>query len=182
MTDKTRFFTPQYILDAVEEMGPIVLDPCADPHSRVNAQRAIMLPKMAAELNASPEELEQAGIVVGDGLQIDWRSFPNIHGVVFVNPPYGRSHNEAWAEKIWNSWRANQDTIVLVPASVGVGWWEDYWKAEAICFVRGRIRFDHLTEGQEGQAGTFDSALCYFGANKEKFKSVFSKLGKVVFP
>ena len=181
MNDKTRFFTPPNILEAVYKMGPVVLDPCADPHSRVDAKRAIMLPTMATELGATAEELHDAGIWVGSGLDVNWVSMVR-EGLIYVNPPYGRKHNGPWGEKTVSmalQGKSAVEIISLVPASVGVDWWKHYWTASAICFLRGRVCFDHLGE-QKGDKGTFDSAICYWGSRTATFRAHFDHLGKII--
>jgi len=170
-------------------MGPILLDPCADPLAIVNAKKAIMLPAMVEELKADPSDIEAVGIIVGDGLFESWFDMVEYLGCgnIFVNPPYGRSHNTAWAEKISIEFERlfvqhSKDVgiICLVPASVGAGWFKKYWLANAICFVEGRVQFTGVTADVEKTPGTFDSALVYFGKDAEKFEDIFKSIGKVV--
>lgn len=193
--DATRFFTPSHILDAVREIGPIGLDPCADPHARVAARRSIMFWPMVYELLQSlapmpyqwdpldpaniarMDEIAALDIIMGDGLREFWGV--DFGEVVYVNPPYGLKHNGPWAKKCAEEGAQGRQIIALVPASVGAGWFKHYWKADAICFVDGRIAFDHMHE-TSAHKGMFDSAIPYWGTNKARFREVFSAHGKVV--
>lgn len=187
----TRFFTPAPYLEAVAELGPILLDPCADPLSCVDADRAIMLPEHLEGLGVPPDEARESGVVCGDALEIPWIDLIDEHttgGVVFVNPPYGRSHNATWGSKIQREAefirrnRFNVQTVALVPASTGAAWFEKYWDADALCFVQGRIAFDKVDGSDAVEKGKFDSVFAYWGHKADEFRYAFEKFGQVVRP
>lgn len=168
---KQDWLTPPYFLDIVRRFGPIVLDPCANPSSFVNAVHSFYGP---------PNHI--------CGLSNSWL-VPE-HTVCFVNPPYGRSLT-LWAMKMASEYEAPREAcgslIALIPARVGTGYWERYlWPfVDAVCFWNGgtkypsRMRFYELG-GQQAELGaTFDAAVVYFGSNRDKFKSVFEPFGKI---
>jgi phage N-6-adenine-methyltransferase len=111
-------------------------------------------PSPIAEDRYTPEE---------DGLKQPW------YGNVWLNPPYGREHNRAWAEKtLAESRRDDVDTILaLVPASTATNWWqENYAKAGLFCFLDGRVTFLEGGEDSEHNA-TFASVIVHFGPFKD---------------
>ena len=66
-----------------------------------------------------------------DGLKQEWQ------GVCWMNPPYGK-HTPLWMEKMHN----HRNGIALVFARTDCKWFHDYVaKADAILFLKGRVRF-----------------------------------------
>ena len=66
-----------------------------------------------------------------DGLSRQW------FGKVWMNPPYGK-HTPLWMEKMHN----HRNGIALVFARTDCKWFHDYVaKADAILFLKGRVRF-----------------------------------------
>jgi len=154
---KTDWLTPADVLDVVRLVAPIELDPCAHPDGLVKAQ------------------IEYRWDQGFDGLQKPW----GVRGLVFVNPPYGRSL-KPWMAKCATVAREHRDTtsvLALVPARTDTAWWGYCESADAICFWRGRIRF----VGAPGPA-PFPSALVYWGAHSDRFADAFQGRGWVVFP
>lgn len=167
---KQNWLTPPYLLDIVRRLGPIALDPCANPQSFVNAWWSFYGP----------------GHI--DGLKQSWVVPENT--VCFVNPPYGRSLN-LWANKMAiegeRCGAANCHEVVLIPARVGTGYWEQFvWPfVDAVCFWHGGIEFPsricfYELDGRPAKAGsTFDAAILYYGAQREKFAEVFKPYGTI---
>lgn len=81
-------------------------------------------------------------------------------GRVWLNPPYGK-HTPAWLERMHN----HRDGIALVFARTDCAWFhESVAKADAILFLRGRIKFvDGLGVTGGGGAGS-GSMLVAWGA------------------
>jgi len=168
---KQDWLTPPYFLDIVRQMGPISLDPCANPQSFVRAW------------------VSYYGSNHIDGLSTRWYTPENT--VCFVNPPYGRSL-AIWAQKMASEGSsiirdAGGHEVVLIPARTGTGYWERYiWPfADAVCFWHGgskhpaRMCFYSL-DGRPADIGaTFDAAVIYFGKQRDKFKDVFAPYGTV---
>lgn len=149
--------TPKNVLDAVSEFNggePIGLDPCSNERSIVDARTT---------WNFDGE----VGI---DGLAQEWCG----HGLVFVNPPYG-DELSLWMRKIRLEAANGVEIIALVPSRTDCGWFQLAWRAPAICFWKGRLRF----LGAPSSA-PFPSALLYFGERVYRFADVFSSNGHVV--
>ena len=162
----TEYLTPPWILDLVEKVGPIDLDPCGHPMAEAT-KRAL------------------TGWVLFDGLKMDWGYFIRCngegratrHGLAFINPPYGRAL-KAWAEKCATSLCPQ---IVLVPARTDTAWWGRL-NPVAWCAVKGRLHF-HGPDGQPiKDAAPFPSAVCLLhpeGDQLARFVATFSTVGIV---
>jgi len=79
-----------------------------------------------------------------DGLTLPWE------GRVFLNPPYGK-FTPAWLYRM----HLHRNGIALVFARTDCAWYHNYvMKADAILFIRGRIKFvDGLCKTGGGGAG-----------------------------
>ena len=162
MSSKTaEHLTPGWLLDLVERVAPIGLDPCAHPKAEASIR--------ASQINTS------------DGLLLDWYATIQHHSnphntLVFVNPPYGRALR-AWAAKM----AAERDCaiVALVPARVDTAWWREL-DPLAWCALAGRVKFLD-SEGTEQDAAPFPSAVCLLHATQllGKFVEVFSERGPV---
>jgi hypothetical protein len=152
-SDRQDWNTPAEVLDLVRQVGPIGLDPCWNAAGLVRAARNL------------------DGAIGCSGLLAPWGG----HGLVFINPPYGREL-VPWAKKIAAEGAAGVEAIALVPARTDTAWWHDHIAtADAICFWRGRLTF----LGAEAGA-PFPSALAYFGERAKRFATVFGPRGWVV--
>lgn len=167
---KQDWLTPPYFLNIVRRVGPIALDPCANPFSFVYAWKSFHGPNHICGLTNS--------WWVPEGT------------VCFVNPPYGRSICD-WVAKMVHEYGDTKDNrgdlIALIPSRTGTGYWEQFiWPfADAVCFWHGgtqfpsRIKFYGL-DGRPAELGaTFDAAVVYFGKCRDRFASVFSEYGRV---
>jgi hypothetical protein len=153
-SDSEHWNTPDNVLELVRRVAAIGLDPCSNSTSRVKA--------------AVEWQLERDG----DSLQKEWRS----HGLVFVNPPYGRAL-KPWATKMHYEGSFGASIIGLVPARTDTAWFEYLWSANALCFWYGRLKFS----GAENSA-PFPSCLPYWGPDRYDFAHVFHLYGRVIFP
>ncbi len=91
-----------------------------------------------------------------DGLAQDW------YGHVWINPPYGREHNEDWAEKVLEESRRDevQSITALVPGSVDTDWFqENYGQADVLTFINGRVKF----VGEKDHDPSFPSVIATYG-------------------
>ena len=116
------------------------LDPCARRRSRS---------RVRARVHFTHED---------DGLSLPW------HGVVFVNPPYGRTLG-LWVAKARREVEEGRARTVvgLLPARPDTAYWHEHVAGRAVVyFLRGRLRF---SDGE--QAAPFPSALVVWGAQPE---------------
>jgi hypothetical protein len=157
--------TPEVVLKALWRFGIIALDPCSNPWSQVKAIAS--LSKHAGQ----------------DGLTADWAEIVNDRmrsldngGFVFANPPYGRGQMLPWIGKVRDEADKGVEIVTLVKHDVSTEWWRLAFRgADAICEWNGRIGF----EGGERSAGTFASALLYYGPRPFLFCHVFAQHGYV---
>lgn len=156
-SDRPDWRTPAKILDRVTKFAPIGLDPCAAPDVRHHFARTNIREPM------DPTE---------GGLTAKWHG----HGLVYVNPPYGKGIDKWMARCAGSqSWMDRKmHVIALVPARTDTRWfpWESL---SAVCFVKGRLYF----EGAPSPA-PFPSAVIYWGNAILKFRSCFSDIGIVL--
>ena len=116
--------------ELVKKLGDFDLDPC----SPINA------PFLHAKTNYT---------IKNDGLTKEW------FGRVYCNPPYGK-HLNLWLEKLKN----HGNGIALIFARTETKcFFENVWNsADALLFVKGRIRFYHVsgkTRRNSGRAERF---------------------------
>lgn len=151
-SDRMDWQTPDVVLDLVREVGVIRLDPCTEVANPTGAQEWISPP--------------------GDGLSYDWQ--PARSGVVYVNPPYGRSL-QTWIAKCCTEGTAGSEIVLLVPARPDTAWYDAaHDSANAKCEWRGRLRFKGAPH-----CAPFPSALFYWGPQPWLFCHVFAPHGRV---
>lgn len=161
-SQSTNWCTPEkYIIAIKEVLNEIYLDPCSNKYSIVKAKTEYILPM--------------------DGLKESW-NFPTI----YVNPPYGRNKENKtsisnWIEKCLLAYQNGSEVIALIPVATNTGHWKKYiWNnAKYICFLYDtRLKF--LIDGlQQGKGAPMSCCMVYWG-NRDKFKDVFFKYGKVI--
>lgn len=175
---KSDWCTPAEVLDRVRRVAPIALDPCT---TRDNPTGAAVI---CVEHGPMPGDAENVFV---DGLNpmLSWEAWshesdmprcPAVTGLVYVNPPYGRSIG-AWTSRCLLEARDGAEVIALLPARTDTRWWRDCTpphEAQAVCFWRGRLRF----VGAPASA-PFPSALVYWGARKFRFADVFADTGAI---
>jgi phage N-6-adenine-methyltransferase len=144
--------TPEWVVEPLEDaIGGFNLDPASGAE-----------PRPYAEERWTGDEI--------DGLARDW------FGRVWLNPPYGRSHNPRWAEKVREQVVARRPRSVtaLVPASTSTDWWQDsYAHADAVTFLDTRLSF----VGSGDTSASFASCICSFGSFPEAYWSALDELG-----
>jgi transcriptional regulator with XRE-family HTH domain len=131
--------TPQAFLARLYPVfGRFDLDPCSPRRAR---------PPVKARMHYTPDD---------DGLALPW------HGVVFVNPPYGRQL-PAWIAKA----RGEVDqgnarmVVALIPARTDTHYWHRHVAGKAdVYFLKGRLRFQDALA-----AAPFPSAVVVWGAD-----------------
>lgn len=121
--------TPQDFFDKQNEIYGFTLDVCA-----------------TADNAKCPRYFTEAD----NGLAQPW------DGVVWMNPPYGRTIGQ-WMKKAYESSLAGATVVCLVPARTDTAWWHDYAMKGQIEFIRGRLKF-----GSAKNSAPFPSALVVF--------------------
>lgn len=128
--------------ELVKKLGEFDLDPC----SPVNA------PFLHAKSNFT---------IVDNGLNKEW------FGRVYCNPPYG-SEMHFWLSKL----KKHGNGIALIFARTETKcFFENVWDdADAILFVKGRIRFYHVSGVQGGTPGAPSVFVAYGKENAKALK------------
>ncbi|AWM07726.2 DNA N-6-adenine-methyltransferase [Bradyrhizobium symbiodeficiens] len=157
-TGETEWYTPAHIIHLARSALEVI---DLDPASCARAQ-------IAVKANAFFTKAD-------NGLTRPW------HGNVWLNPPYAQPYIEQFADKMVAELRAGRvkAAIMLTHNYTDTAWFQKLIPiASAICFTRGRIRFQapdgRLASPTQGQA------LFYFGNRAERFAEVFSELGAVM--
>lgn len=123
--ESKEWYTPKYIFDALGIQFD--LDPCSPG--------AAVVPWVPARRHITPAE---------NGLHAHWE------GKIWMNPPYG-TDTPKWMEHL----AAVGNGIALVFARTDVKWFHAYIpKADAICFIKGRIQFVRASEAWKYAKGT----------------------------
>lgn len=164
---KSDWQTPPELVSLVCDAfgSPISLDPCTSADNPVRAFCAI----------TKDDEV--------DGLAEDWMRASG-GGWIYVNPPYGRDIGR-WTDKAVEESVKEPDgdggeIILLVPARTDAAWWQRCApKADAVCFLKGRVRFVDPATGERGGPSMFPSALIYFGSYRKRVARYFSTVGWV---
>lgn len=156
-TGENEWYTPaQYIELARRVMGGFDVDPASNPIAQETVRASIYYTE---ETN---------------GLDKPW------NGRVWLNPPYAQPAISHFADKIVEEAQSGRCTeaIVLTHNYTDTGWFQKMARAaSAICFTRGRIRFE--SPSGERASPTQGQAFFYFGPNIEAFVSAFD--GEVGF-
>lgn len=125
--------TPAVVLDRVRQIGPIGLDPATSDDNPTGA----------------------AHHFTTDGLAQSWAG----HGLVYVNPPYGRTETRQWTAKMAAEAAEGVEIVALLPARPSTIWWHTHvLTARLVAFWRGRLRFVGADSG-----APFPSAIIYWG-------------------
>lgn len=152
--------TPDWFLERVRRMGPIALDPCAGATTDIG------------RVNFRGPDVDGAS-----GLTATWQQ----GGLVFANPPYSSDNPALWTAKAAAEAAQGVESVALLPASTGAGWFFDhvFGAAQAVCWIRKRIRFIDPATGQPAGCGRFWSVAVYYGERVGLFAAAMSGLGVV---
>ena len=150
---------PEYIEAARVVLGGIDLDPASSP---------IANEIIKADKFYSSDD---------NGLEREWA------GRIWMNPPYSQPEIEQFSKKLTASIESGNVTeaIVLVNNATETYWFQNMLAyCEAVCLIRGRVRFID-PQGNPSGAPLQGQALLYFGANREKFVEAYSKTGTILY-
>lgn len=146
--------TPKYVLDIVQQLGPIHLDPCWN-------EQAITAPLVKVWCGA---------------LDLDWHEIAG-GGLIFVNPPYDKA--AAFVAKAIEEANKGARLVLLVAARTDTKWSHSlFTKANAVCFWGpGRIKFENPPPASDGKAPSIASAFWHFGKERKGFFDAFRPHG-----
>ena len=151
------WYTPaRYVEMAREVLGQIDVDPASNDYAQRTVRAASFY---TAETN---------------GLDKEWS------GKVWMNPPYSNPEIQQFTAKVIAEYQAGRcdEAIVLTNNSGDTGWHHDLCAAATCwCITRGRIRFESPT--RQSGAGAMGQIFFYFGDDPQRFKDVFSSIGRV---
>ena len=144
------WYTPPWIF---ERLGlHFDLDPC---------QPKEPIPWIPAKQTMSLED---------DGLTSEWT------GKVWLNPPYGK-HTAAWLKKM----HQHRNGVALLFARTDCAWFHDsVAKADAILFLRGRVKFVDGLGATGGSGAGSGSMLVAWGSESVSALRSMSDLGHLV--
>ena len=129
--------------ELVKKLGDFDLDPC----SPVNA------PFLHAKTNFTIED---------NGLEKEW------FGRVWLNAPYGKYLN-LWLEKLKN--HGNGIAIIFARTETRYFFENVWYSADALLFVKGRIKFYHVSGKQGGTPGAPSVFVAYGKENALALKN-----------
>lgn len=129
--------------ELVKKLGNFDLDPCSP-------------------IDAPFYHAQKHYTILDDGLKKQWS------GRVYLNPPYGRGM-ELWLEKL----KHHGNGIALIFARTETKcFFEHIWNhADAILFVKGRIKFYHVSGVQGGTPGAPSVFIAFGKENTEALKN-----------
>lgn len=128
-------FTPLYVLEpARAALGGIELDPCTTPDNPTRAARFYSLPQ--------------------DGAAQPWTA-----ASIWVNPPYGKAR-ERWVDRCVEAADLGSRVVLLIPAHTDTRVFQRAAvTAQAVVFIRGRVKFGVLRPNRRQVAASHPSAL-----------------------
>lgn len=129
--------------ELVIKLGEFDLDPCTP----------INPPFVHAKTNFT---------VIDDGLAKSW------FGKIYMNPPYGKGM-EAWIEKLKN--HGNGIALIFARTETKCFFNHIWYDADAILFVKGRIKFYNIDGEQKGTPGAPSVFIAYGKENAELLKN-----------
>jgi hypothetical protein len=129
--------------DLVKKLGEFDLDPCTP----------INPPFVHAKTNFT---------VIDDGLTKSW------FGRIYMNPPYGKGM-ETWIEKLKN--HGNGIVLIFARTETKCFFNHIWYDADAILFVKGRIKFYNIDGEQKGTPGAPSVFIAYGKENALALKN-----------
>jgi hypothetical protein len=128
--------------DLVKKLGEFDLDPCTP----------INPPFVHAKTNFT---------IIDDGLTKSW------FGRIYMNPPYGKGM-ETWIEKLKN--HGNGIVLIFARTETKCFFNHIWYDADAILFIKGRIKFYNIDGVQKGTPGAPSVFIAYGKENAEILK------------
>lgn len=148
-SEKSNWRTPAWLFEFLDEIFGFDLDACADDENHL------------LDVYCS----EEYSILTAD----------ITHRTAFMNPPYGRGIGD-FIDAAHRLSKQNNRFVCLVPARTETKWFQTCWQADAIVFLRGRLKFQGAKSG-----APFPSCLVIFGRGLSKIEQEkLNEIGKVV--
>ncbi len=137
--------------EIIQSLGKFDLDPCSP-------------------INRPWDTAKKHYTILDDGLNKFW------HGRVWCNPPYG-NQTALWLNKC----AEHNNAVALIFARTETKmFFQSVWsKATALLFIKGRLRFYHLSGEQASTAGS-PSVLVAYGQNNAEALKACSIQGKFI--
>lgn len=151
---ENEWYTPPNIIQSARVvMGTIDLDPATSE----KANEVVKASKIFTINNS--------------GLEQEW------HGNVWLNPPYAQPLISQFSDKVVEQTNNFSQCMVLVNNATETTWLQNMMaRCDAICFVKGRIRFVDV-DGNPSGAPLQGQVILYFGKSGDKFNSEFKAHG-----
>jgi ParB family chromosome partitioning protein len=156
--DGDEWYTPTEYLEAARAvMGDIDLDP--------------------ATCTAAQEVIQAKDFFTkeDDGLAQEWV------GRIWLNPPYSGALVSRFLDKVCTEYDEGRidEAVVLVNNATDTAWFHNLLERFPACFLRKRVPF--WRPGHDGGGARQGQVIFYLGPKVDKFWTVFSPLGVVVW-
>ena len=154
---KYEWYTPKKFIEAARRtMGSIDLDPAS------------------SEIANSVIQAKTYYTKENNGLEHTWR------GNIWMNPPYNNSLVTDFTEKLIEELHNINQACVLVNNATETRWFQNILRlSDAVCFVKGRIKF--LDENGEASGSSLQGqAILFFGWNVNAFYDNFNEFGTIM--
>ena len=137
------------------------------------------------EIDTDPASCATANLIVGattyfaekqDGLKQKWS------GRVWLNPPYSKGLMAPFAEAVAERFESGEieQACVLVNNATETEWFHRLMDvASAVCFPRGRIKFQN-EDDVKANSPLQGQAILYLGKDKTLFTAAFETMGRVL--
>lgn len=155
---------PHIVRPLAEAVGRFTLDPAARPREE-------------QAMGAGAEQYADEYVTKfddPDGLEISWEGED-----VFLNPPYGRSENPTWAEKVREEKDRVSSLTCLIASSTSADWFQDTYHDFTLTLVDRRLEF--VSEDSFAPAG-FDSIIASYGDFPHEYWDALRRIGSIWEP
>lgn len=191
--------TPIAVLERVQKLcgGQIGLDPCSNSFAitrPIRARHAYLLPTNDGLTDSwkrvAGEDIESVFVNPPFGtyyMHVQTREIvlpKQMQEMVKALGPsikdkYTKHTIGDWVQKCHNTGQVLPQVFQLGPANVDTGAWHSYNEASAaICYFKGRLRFEALVDGQiKTGPAPMPCQLSYWGAQAKDFKRLFQDMG-----
>ncbi len=151
---ENEWYTPANIIQSAKAvMGTIDLDPATSERANETVQ--------AAEIFTKDDS----------GLNKKW------NGNVWLNPPYAQPLISEFSNKVVEEIGNFNQCVVLVNNATETIWLQNMMcKCDAVCFIKGRIKFIDV-DGNPSGTPLQGQVVLYFGMNKKEFVTEFKQHG-----
>lgn len=162
LKETDRWFTPQDpILDRLALLWPdtgIQTDPCYDPDPSCVVQAQLKYDARSGQ----------------NGLVLPWV------GRTYICPPY--SQVAPWLMRSLAHSMAGGEVVALLNATPGSASWRDFvYDHAVVLFLWKRVKFTKAGS-TKAAPNPSDSAVVYWGADKDRFIEIWGDLGKIIDP